>query len=103
MTINEWVVIESAEDKTRHYLYGSLDEYEEDELVEGEKIPFHEWNSEDVIEIMGNALEDANKHRLSRWLPRTLYNTCKAIKMSDRMTEKYMREVLLRFEKGGMW
>lgn len=88
---NKWAVMECPACKNRMYYYldqncpEGVDKFEEagydpnDLLcykccIKRIEIPYEEWNTEDISEILGNELEDRNHHSLTS-MPRKLLDT----------------------------
>lgn len=67
MTIHDWYVIRDNRTQKTHLVYGSIQEYIEDEpALENNyhEIPFEDWSTEYLIEIIEDFYEDCNRHSM---------------------------------------
>lgn len=67
MTIHDWYVIRENRTQKTHLIYGSIQEYIEDEpALENNysEIPFKDWSTEYLIETIEAFYEDCNQHSM---------------------------------------
>lgn len=89
--LNMWTVARNLDDLSKIIWYGSFSELIKEEGEHYVEIPFENWLSEDLVEIFGNELEDANYHSWT-WLPERLLQAMRI----NKLPEKERFDILLR-------
>lgn len=108
MKINDWHVMKSVytDNNKTSYFYGDLSEFEPEDYALLVEAPIGEWAKEDFVEILGNMLEDDNRHTLIT-LPNLLVDImCKSniseehqLLMMRNLTEHYSEKHSLKYNK----
>ena len=80
-----WGVARNTDTSQKNIFYGSFAEFLEYEGEGGHwtEIPFENWLSDDMAEIFGNELENANYHSWT-WLPAELNRSMKENKIPEK-------------------
>jgi len=78
------VMVNPCNVKDRQYYYGSLDEFDLDEIGNRVKIPYEYWNACDFAEILGNIIEDRNHHWMTD-IPNMILDIMNQTNISDKI------------------
>lgn len=82
-SLKMWGVARNTKTFNKSIFYGSFEEFLEYEEGHWVEIPFENWLSEDLAEIFGNELENANYHSWI-WLPAELNRSMKENKIPEK-------------------
>ena len=87
---------------SRHqYFYGDLTDFDEDELSGMIEVAQNEWTSDDIVEIVGNLLEDVNHHSECQ-NPRIILDTMRNVDIEETKIVAFMRQYMDKmFDKYG--
>lgn len=89
-SLSMWTIARDMDNCMKIVWYGSFDELIEENGEHYIEIPFKNWLSEDLAEVFGNELEDANYHSWT-WLPNELLRVLK----SNNIPEKERFNIIL--------
>jgi len=103
MRISDWTVVKYEDEISNRYIYGDLSDYQRecDKDANFEVIIFNDWTVNDCAEIIGNLLEDVNKHSML-YIVDIIKYTMDEIHMSEHDKKKFMQTFAVRmFERYG--
>lgn len=94
-----WHVLLDKKTKKREIYYFNTD-YSDDfehefgeSLADKEEIPFQNWTPDEITEVAGNIMEDANMHRSLYW-PTLVNDSMEAAGAGEDMKKKVMSLIL---------
>ena len=96
-SLSMWIIARNTDTGIKIIWYGSYDELiEEENESHWVEIPFDNWLAEDLAEVFGNELEDANHHSWT-WMPSELLRVLKSNNVQDKECFNIILEMYNRY------
>lgn len=103
MQLKDWHVIEDIQLKKQYIVYGPIDEFIEECEPQLDnnytEIPLEKWSVNQIVEIIGNLLEDNNHSTCD--MTETIRDTLTKTEISDKSQQKffqlYIKEMFNRY------